>query len=323
MSGKCLDAVVLARRALTERIAEFCIARADGRPLPMAESGSHIELHFGAGEHHFVRHYSIVGPLTLRDDPEPFWRLAVQREDRARGSAFIHGNFRVGTALTVSRPINAFRLARHRANTLLVAGGIGVTPMIAMARSLRMRNMDFAMFYAGQERSTMAYVDELQGLCGDRLTVHESRRDGIPDLVRLLSSQPAETVVYVCGPGAMIEALREAAAALGWRREQVRFEVFNTAHKRDDEDFEVRLSTGRCVKVGAGTTILEALELAGVDTLSSCRRGECGLCITDVAGCDGQLDHRDRYFSDDEHRAGKQIAICCSRIAGRVLALNV
>lgn len=323
MSGKRLDAVVLARRALTERIAEFCIGRTDGRPLPLAESGSHIELHFGGCAHHFVRHYSIVGPLTLDDDPEPFWRIAVQREDRSRGSAFIHDNFRPGTALTVSRPVNAFRLARHRSSTLIVAGGIGVTPMLAMARSLRMRNVDFSMFYAGQERSAMAYVGELESLCGDRLTLSESRRDGIPDLARLLSSQPVEAEVYVCGPGAMIEALREAASALGWHKERVRFEVFNAAHRADDRDFEVRLSNGRRIKVGAGTTILDALELAGVDTLSSCRRGECGLCITDVAGCDGELDHRDRYFTDEEHRASRQIAICCSRITGRALALNV
>jgi ferredoxin len=138
-----------------------------------------------------------------------------------------------------------------------------------------------------------------------------------------LSGQPSDTVVYVCGPAAMIEALREAASVLGWAKERVRFEVFNAAHRPDDEDFEVRLSTGRRVKIGAGTTILEALELAGVDTLSSCRRGECGLCVTDVAGCDGKLDHRDRYFSDEEHSDGRQIAICCSRITGRALALNV
>ncbi|MFT4121909.1 PDR/VanB family oxidoreductase [Bradyrhizobium sp.] len=322
MSGKWLDAIVLARRALTERIVELQIGCADGRPLPMAESGSHIELHFGAA-HRFVRHYSVVGPLTLRDDSEPFWRIAVQREERARGSAFIHDNFRPGTPLTVSRPINAFRLSRHQANVLLVAGGIGVTPMVAMARSLRMRNVNFSMVYAGQERSAMAYAAELEDLCGDRLTIHESRRDGIPDLVSVLSAQPAETVVYVCGPAAMIEALREAASVLGWPGTRVRFEVFNAAHRPDDEDFEVRLPTGRSVKVGAGTTILDALELAGVDTLSSCRRGECGLCITDVAGCDGELDHRDHYFSDEEHRAGRQIAICCSRITGHTLALNV
>ena len=323
MSGKGIDAIVLARRALTWRIAEFCIGRADGGVLTMAESGSHKELHFGGGERHFLRHYSIVGPLTLRDDPEAFWRIAVQREDRVRGSELIHDNFRAGTTLKVSRPINAFRLSRQRAKTLLVAGGIGVTPMVAMARSLRMRNMDFSVFYAGPDRPAMAYADELVSLCGDRLTLHESTRVGLPNFASLLSGQPAGTVVYVCGPGAMIEALRVAAFALGWRNDRIRFEVFNAAHRPDDGDFEVQLSSGCRVKVGAGTTILDALELAGVDTLSSCRRGECGLCITDVAAWDGELDHRDRYFSDEEHRAGRQIAICCSRITGRALALKV
>jgi vanillate O-demethylase ferredoxin subunit len=323
MSGKSLDAVVLARRALTGRIAEFRIGRADGRPLPMAESGSHIELYFGGGDRRFVRHYSLVGPLTLVQDPEPFWRIAVQREDRSRGSAFIHDSFRPGTALTISRPISAFRLTRIQTNALLVAGGIGVTPMVAMARSLRLRNVKFSMLYAGHERSAMAYVDELESLCGDRLMVHESKRDGTTDFARLLSDHVPETIAYICGPGAMIEAVCDAASRLGWSRERVCFEVFNAAHRPDDRDFEVRLSAGRRVKVGAGMTILEALELAGVDTLSSCRRGECGLCVTDVAGYDGRLDHRDRYFSDEERRAGKQIAICCSRVTGRALELSI
>lgn len=322
MSGQGLDAVVLARRALTERITEFSIGRADGRSLPMAESGSHIELHFGGDDRRFVRHYSIVGPLTP-EDHEPFWRIAVQREDRSRGSAFIHDHFRLGTGLSISRPITAFRLARTQANTLLVAGGIGVTPILAMARSLRVRNVNFSMLYAGHERSAMAYVDELQGLCGSRLTVYERRRNGNPDLRAILASQLPETIAYICGPAAMIEALRDAASALGWTKDRVRYEVFNAAHRPDDHDFEVRLPAGRSIKVGAGMTILEALELAGVDTLSSCRRGECGLCVTDVAGCDGQLDHRDRYFSDEEHRAGKQIAICCSRVTGRSLQINI
>lgn len=323
MSRVCLDAVVLARTALTERIAEFRIGRADNAPLPMAESGGHIELQFGGSDGRFLRHYSIVGPLSRDADAEPFWRIAVQREDRSRGSAFIHAHFRAGVPLRISRPINGFRLSRSPTPALLVAGGIGVTPMFAMARSLRMRNMQFSMFYAGQSRSLMAYADELQALCGDRLTLHESSRDGIPDLAGLLAAQPPDTVAYVCGPGVMIEALREAASRLGWSKERVRFEVFNAAHRPDDTDFEVRTSSGRSIKVGAGITILDALEVAGIDTLSSCRRGECGLCVTEAVDCDGELDHRDVYLSEDEHRSGRQIAICCSRITGRTLELNI
>jgi ferredoxin-NADP reductase len=323
MYDKYFAAVVLSRRALTDRIAEFRIGAEDGRRLPMAEAGSHIELRFGGEGGQFLRHYSVVGPLHLHDELEPFWRIAVQRENRSRGSAFIHDNFRAGTQLRISRPINAFRLLRNQPHTLLVAGGIGITPMFAMARSLLVRKASFSMLYAGLERAAMAYVDDLEALCDGRLTVHESTHKGIPDLTGLLSGQPSGTVAYICGPGLMIEALRDAGSALGWDKDRIHFEVFNAAHKADDEDFAVRVKSGRMIKVGAGTTILDALEAAGIDTLSDCRRGECGLCITDVVGCDGSLDHRDRLFSEEERAAGDQITICCSRIKGRVLELDI
>jgi ferredoxin-NADP reductase len=323
MLAKYFDAVVLSRRPLNERIAEFTIGRTDRQSLPMAEAGSHIELRFGGDDGRFLRHYSVVGPLAQNNASEPFWRIAVQRENRSRGSAFIHEHFRAGTPLKISRPINAFRLSRNQPHTLLVAGGIGITPMVAMARSLRVRQAPFSMMYAGLKRSTMAYAGDLEVLCGDSLILHEAERDGVPDLKGLLAAQPRDTVVYICGPGAMIEALREAGRTLGWDDARIRFEVFNAAHKPDDEDFLVRISSGRTIKVGAGTTVLDALESAGVDTLSDCRRGECGLCVTDVVGCDGLLDHRDRYFSEAEHGQGKQITICCSRIKGRVLELNI
>src|SRR4051812_40704344 len=110
MQSKYFDAVVLARRTLTDRIAEFQIAAADGQSLPLAEAGSHIELRFGGDDGRFLRHYSVVGPLGLQEGWEPFWRIAVQRENRSRGSAFIHDHFRAGTRLRISHPMNAFRL---------------------------------------------------------------------------------------------------------------------------------------------------------------------------------------------------------------------
>jgi ferredoxin-NADP reductase len=323
MYGKYFEAAVLSRRGLTDRTAEFEIGAADGTPLPMAEAGSHIELRFGGDDGKFLRHYSVVGPLTVSDRPEPFWRIAVQRENRSRGSAFIHEHFRAGASLKVSRPISAFRLVRNQPHTLLIAGGIGITPILAMARSLRVRKEPFSMLYAGLKRPAMAYADELEALCGDRLRLHEAACDGVPDLKALLSSQPERTVAYICGPAPMIEALREAARELDWDEARIRYEVFNAAHRPDDIDFDVKIRSGRTIRVGAGTTILDALEVAGVDTLSDCRRGECGLCVTDVVGCDGGLDHRDRFFSDEEHGRCDQMTICCSRIRGQVLQLDI
>lgn len=295
MQDRYFDAVVLGRRALTDRIAELHIGAADGRALPLAEAGSHIELRFGGVGGRFLRHYSVVGPLGLEDRPEPFWRIAVQREDRARGSAHIHATFRQGTRLRVSHPIGAFRLARNLPHALLVAGGIGITAILPMMRSLRIRQQPFSMLYAGVTRGGMAYVDEVLAMGGDRVRVHESSRDGLPDLGALLAAQPPGTVAYVCGPAPMIEALRSAARARDWDASRIRFEVFNAAHRPEDTDFAVRLKSGRVIGVGAGTTILDALEAAGVDTLSDCRRGECGLCLTEVLDAHEGIDHRDRY----------------------------
>ena len=323
MADRYFDAVVLERHMLTERIVELHIGAADGRPLPAAEAGSHLELRFGGTAGHFLRHYSVVGPLTLQSDSEPFWRIAVQREDRNRGSAHIHANFRPGTPLRVSRPIGAFRLARDVPHALLIAGGIGITPILPMMRSLLIRGQSFSMLYAGTRREAMAYADQVVEIGGEHARVHESARDGTADLDGLLAFQPPGTIAYVCGPGPMIDAVRSLARNRSWAENRVRFEVFNAAHKPEDTDFTVRLNDGRTVKVGAGTTILDALDAAGVDTLSDCRRGECGLCLTDIRDAHQGVDHRDSYLTTEERAAGTQLTICCSRAVGQQLDLDI
>jgi ferredoxin-NADP reductase len=321
--AKYSDAVVLERRTLTDRIVELKLGSADGRPLPMAEAGSHLELRFGGAGGYFLRHYSVVGPLALGDRIEPFWRIAVQREDRARGSAHIHANFRAGTHLKVSPPAGPFRLTRKAPYVLLIAGGIGITPILPMMRSLLIRKQSFSLLYAAVRREAMAYAGEVLAMGGEHVRLHESSRDGTPDLDALLAFQPPGTVAYICGPGPMIDALRAAARARSWAGNRIRFEVFNAAHRPDDTDFAVRLNTGQIIKVGAGTTILDALEAAHVDTLSDCRRGECGLCVTDVADPHEGIDHRDSYLTTEEKTANAQLAICCSRARGKLIDLDL
>jgi vanillate O-demethylase ferredoxin subunit len=323
MQDRYFDAVVLERRALTERIAELKIGAADGRALPLAEAGSHIELRFGGAGGHFLRHYSLVGPLTLDAHNETFWRIAVQRENRARGSAHIHANFRSGTQLKVSRPIGAFRLGRNVPHVLLIAGGIGITAILPMLRSLLIRKQSFSMRYVGAKREAMAYADDVLALGGERIQLHESSRDGRLDLDALLAAQPPGTVAYICGPGRLIDGLRAAARAQAWDENRIRFEVFNAAHRPEDTAFVVRLRSGRLVTVGAGTTILDALEAAGVDTLSDCRRGECGLCLVDVVDAHEGIDHRDSYLTPQEKAACTQLTICCSRARGELIELDV
>jgi ferredoxin-NADP reductase len=323
MQDRFIDAVIHHRRDLTDRIAEFTIARRDGLAMPQGEAGAHIELRFGGAAGGFLRHYSLVGPLDRTTKAEPFLRIAVQREDRARGSAYIHANFSVGSPLRVSHPIGAFRLGRNLPHVLLVAGGIGITAMLPMLRSLAIRRQPFTMDYFGRRRADMAYADEVLALGGTSARLHDASLSGMPDLAALLAAQPPGTVAYVCGPGPMIDALRDAAATLGWTPDRVRFEVFNAAHRPNDAALAVRTRSGRRVMVGAGTTILDALEAARIDTLSDCRRGECGLCVTDILGCEGQIDHRDHCLTPEDRSAGTKIAICCSRVTGGVLTLDL
>jgi ferredoxin len=169
----------------------------------------------------------------------------------------------------------------------------------------------------------MPYADEVQAMAGDHVRLHESGGDGTLDLGLLLAFQPPGTVVYVCGPGRMIDALRGIARARSWTENRIRFEVFNAAHRPEGTDFSVRLRYGQTIPVGAGTTILDALEAAGVDTLSDCRRGECGLCLTDVVDAHDGIDHPGSCMTAEECAANTQLTICCSRAMGPLIDLDL
>jgi len=322
MAGRYAEAVVLTRRALTDRIAEFTLGLADGSPLPPARAGAHVELRFGGGEGRFLRHYSLVGPLQRECAGEPFWRIAVQREMRARGSDFIHRQLHAGSTLRISAAQTPFRLAEGAGPVLLIAGGIGITAMLPMLRSCLLRQVPVAMVYAGRSREAMAYVPELEALGGPAVTLVTEDREGRPDFAALLAAQPEGTIVHMCGPAPMMAAVEAAATGLGWAPDRLRSEVFNAAHRPEDSAVTLRTRSGREVAVPAGMTLLDALEGAGIDTLSDCRRGECGLCLTRVTA-PAAIDHRDRFQTDAQHRANDRIALCCSRPAGALIELDL
>lgn len=326
MSSKNIDVVVCGIRQLTPRVREYLLSTVDGQALPDYAPGSHIELHTASPLNGpLVRHYSLIGGIGNWDDAANIYRIAVQREDRARGSAHIHGSFALGTRLQVSAPKNNFRLDRRDAKSLLIAGGIGVTPILAMLRSLARRGREYEVFYAGRTADDMAYRQDIQRLAGTRAHIHLSGADGTnrPDLRALLATQPHGTTVYVCGPALMVAATQQAAAALGWDAQRVRSELFTAGPTGDEVAFEVVLQqSGRRIHVGRDTSILDAMTAAGVQTLFDCRRGECGLCPLAVLEADGPLQHRDRYLSDEEHAAGDSLCICVSRLRGSTLVLD-
>jgi len=326
MAARHLAVTVAGLRQLTPRIREYRLESIDGKALPAYAPGAHIEVHTGdAAAGPIVRHYSLLGGDAAHDDPRHSYRVAVQREDRAAGSAYIHQHFDLGTRLRVSAPINNFPLDRCDTHSLLIAGGIGITPIFSMARSLARRRRDFTLAYAGRSAEAMAYRAELESLCGPRLRLHVSgaRDEGQLDLVELLAAQPDGSTAYVCGPAPMVAATQDAARQLGWAPERVRSELFGVGARGDEVAFEVELRrSGRVFRVGKGTSILDALTAARADVLWDCRRGECGLCPQRVIEVDGVIDHRDRYLSDEERAAGDTLCICVSRIRGQRLVLD-
>lgn len=326
MHSPILNVRVGGVRRLTPRINEYLLVSNDGGSLPRYEPGSHIELHLSSlvnGQ--FVRHYSLIGGDGLHSDPAYQYRIAVQREDHKRGSAFIHENLVEGSELSISWPKNNFVLGRNEPRVLLIAGGIGITPIYSMLRSLARRKRDYRMVYSGRTMETLAYCEEVMAMAGDRGTIHLSGDPAVDhlDLQSLFEQQDDNTVVYICGPKPMIDAAYRVGAKLGWVTDRIRSEQFGIASSPDDRAFEVHLQrSGRRVQVGRDTSILDALMATGLDLLSDCRRGECGLCPLTVLESDSPIDHRDRYLSQEEKDSGKTLCLCVSRIRGGTLVLD-
>lgn len=320
MHAQLIDVMVTGIRQLAPRVREYVLGAIDGGGLPAYGPGAHIELHTAsASAGTIVRHYSLVGGVGSWDDAPGTWRIAVQREDRQRGSAHIHDTFALGTVLKVSAPKNNFPLDRRDRKSLLVAGGIGITPIFAMLRSLVRRARDFEVVYAGRSSLDMVYRDDVQRLAGARARIHAGA--GAMDLRGLLAVQPEGTTVYVCGPAPMVQAAHDAARTLGWDPRRVRSELFTAGPQGDEVAFDVELRRSGCrVHVGRETTVLDALTAAGIRPLFDCRRGECGLCATAVLEADGPMQHRDTYLSDDDRAS--QMCVCVSRVQGTRLVLD-
>ncbi|WP_321957867.1 PDR/VanB family oxidoreductase [Paraburkholderia bannensis] len=311
-------------RQLTERVREYLLSTVDGTPLPEYGPGAHVAVHTASPQRGLiVRHYSLIGGDADSDDPRHTVRIAVQRESATRGSAHIHRTFEPGVRLEIGPPNNNFALDRTAAPVLLLAGGIGITPILSMARSLARRHRPFSVIYAGRSRPEMAYHDELARIAGESVRFHYSDEAGVIDLVEVMRAQPDDTVAYVCGPAPMVRATHDAGRTLGWADARVRSELFGAAQAGEAHAFDVKLlQSGRTIHVSEDASILDALNAAGVPVLWDCRRGECGLCPLRVVSSDGALQHHDRYLTDDERAAGDTLCICVSRTRGRELILD-
>lgn len=311
--------VVASATQAAEGIVRLRLVSPDGKPMPRWAPGSHIDVECGGTG--LSRQYSLCGD----PDDSGALEIAVLREGQGRGgSAWVHDSVKAGDRLKIRGPRNHFRLDEAAGKLILIAGGIGITPVSAMARRAKALGMDYALHYSGRSRASMALLDELIALHGDRLHVYvkdEGRRN---DLASLLGQPRADTQIYACGPARMLAALQEQCA--GWHGDALRIEHFESAlatlDPGQEQAFEAELKdSGIVVAVAPGQTLLAALRAANIDMQSDCEEGLCGSCEVRVLA--GEIDHRDVVLTRAEREANTKMMACCSRAKCQRIVLEL
>ena len=321
MTAALIRVRVAARQDEALDICSLDLVPVDGSALPAFNAGAHIDVHLPGG---LVRQYSLCNPPgeTHR------YRIAVLRDAASRGgSATVHDQLQVGTVLDIGTPRNLFELAPSAPHHLLLAGGIGITPLLAMAEQLAAQGGGFTLHHATRSRERTPFVAQLASApYADR--VHHHFDDGPAmqklDLAATLRSAPAGSHLYVCGPTGFMEAVLAEGRAQGWDEARLHREYFAAAPTgtAGDGGFELELaSSGRVIPVAADQTALAALLAAGLDIPMSCEQGVCGTCLTGVKS--GVPDHRDQYLTPEERAANNQFLPCCSRASSARLVLDL
>ncbi|VVN83352.1 PDR/VanB family oxidoreductase [Pseudomonas fluorescens] len=301
---------------LTPHIRRLILVAEADQLLPGFTPGAHIEVQI-PGSKPMWRAYSLV---SLPDDQ--YYEIAVQLEDQSSGgSRWIHG-VQAGQQLTVRAPKNHFPLVDEAGDYLLIAAGIGITPMLGMARSLAANQRHFSLHYAGRDAARMAYLEEVQALGTAQCWISGGDPARRLPLATLLDSHTAGRHLYVCGPKPLIASVLQTARDLGWDDSQLHSELFvGTLNTETEAGFEVELRTsGVTLQVPAGKSVLEAMIEADLDPMFDCRRGDCGVCVAQVL--EGNAEHRDICLSERE-RAGGSFCTCVSRASSARLVLDL
>lgn len=312
---------VRARKHEAESICSFELEHVDAQELPPFAAGAHIDVHVAPG---LVRQYSLCGDPAERS----FWRIGVLLEPASRGgSSGMHETVTAGTVLRVSPPKNLFKLVDDAAHSVLIAGGIGVTPILAMARQLQRQGRSFELHYCARSPERMAFREEIRtSAFADRTRTYFNDATSAPfDAVAALRGAPPGAHLYVCGPAGFMDHVLTSARSSGWSEERLHREHFAAAAVMDpaaDLPFRLHLHrTGVTLDVPAEVSALQVLLDHGVDVNYSCEAGICGSCMTGVL--EGTPDHRDTCLMDTERAANNVFTPCCSRSKTPTLVLDL
>ena len=319
MSNSCtLSALVHTLRHEAEGIISVELRPWGDTVFTPFEAGSHIDLHLPNG---LVRSYSLLNAPS----DQGRYVLGILRDRASRGgSRYVHEQLRVGTQLQISQPRNNFALDTRASHSVLVAGGIGITPIYCMFRQLLALGRSAELIYCARSRAEAALLDEISGLGAKVLYHFNDEKGGLPDLASYLAGRPADTHFYCCGPTPMLDAFEQTCERLGYPHAHIeRFTAAEVAASEDAQDsYSVELSkSGKTVSVEPGLNLLDVLLEAGCDIEYSCREGVCGSCETRVL--EGDVDHRDGVLTKAERAANKSMMVCVSGCKSRRLVLDL
>jgi len=295
----------------------FEFRRPDGQPLPPYEPGAHVDLHLPSGH---LRSYSLI---VARPQPD-IYTFAIKRDPASRGgSRYIHDEFHVGKTIKISAPRNNFPLKEDAPHTVLLAGGIGITPIWCMVQRLKELKRSFALHYGCRSRADAAFLHELQGLTGASFHFDDESAGRVLDVAGIVAAAPKDAHLYCCGPAPMLGAFE--AATKDWPREQVHVEYFTPKQeptKAKKGGFTVELArSGQEFFIPEGRTILEVLLDEGVDVDYSCELGICGACEQRIIA--GIAEHHDSILSEEEQAENKRVMICCAGCKTERLVLDM
>lgn len=315
-----IQATIIRRDEQTDDIAAFELAATDGSLLPAFEAGAHIDVVLGPD---LIRQYSLCSAPGSATG-ETTYRLGVLNDPDSRGgSRRIHAEINVGAEVQISPPRNQFPLVMNAEHILLIGGGIGITPMIAMAYTLKSAGKSFELHYCTRSESKAAFLEEMRDAFGDSLVLHFDDA-GEADRInpKALVASRSESHLYVCGPSGFMDWVIAQGKDAGLPKPQIHFEYFNADVDISGGAFEVYAQASDVtVQVEPNESIAAALAAVGVRVQMSCEEGVCGTCICDVI--EGVPDHRDHFLTDEEKEDNDQITVCCSRAKSGRLVIDV
>jgi vanillate O-demethylase ferredoxin subunit len=315
---------VIERKGAGSNVCKFVLQAVCPETLKPFKPGDHLELTFDAGPAGaMVRQYSLTNFHAGETSPDRY-EIGIQNEKNGRGgSAWLHKNLVVGSLIEMSAVRSNFPLDDAAEHVILIAGGIGVTPILSMARARIASGQSYELHFFSRDENSAPLIDEVRMLTNGSVKMHSGKEpDEVESLLRGILAEPRSgSTVHICGPVGLLDAIWDVVHDRGWTDSQVRFERFAPEKRKTDRPFVARLPIGKQIQVAADESLLEALRREGIGIASSCNAGTCGTCLIAVTG--GGVDHRDSVLSSEERAENVLMCPCVSRALGAEISIEV